>query len=392
MRQNTVWCRQIVWGAAVAGAFLVHGTANAAGPNDRAARARGDAAIDKHYLAMDMELAEAELTGAIGMCAGRKCSAPVEASLRRDLAMIYVAIKKTGPAKQQMKQAISLDPALKLNPDLTTDELRKIYQQAGGGKKQAPAAVAAPEPVAETVVLEEEPAPGAEEEEEDEEEETGSGGPFKHWANGALQLDTLLHKQTKDACTTSGAYFCYTAEGERYGFRGEPALRADQGNKVDGGLALATIRLLVGYDYHLLPSLSVGGRLGVAFRGGPVDDTADKQGFFPVHFELRAQRLFSDTAYRAKAFTPYVGIATGMAQVDSGVAIDVYQVDNTERYELEGYKKAGKGFVGVSGGSYYLIDAKIAPFAELVFMQMLPVSAQVFALRIGVAYGVDDFF
>jgi hypothetical protein len=84
-----------------------------------------------------------------------------------------------------------------------------------------------------------------------------------------------------------------------------------------------------------------------------------------------------------------VGIATGVAQVDSGVGIDVYQVDDPQRYELTGYKKTGKGFVGLSGGSYYLIDENIAPFAELVFMQMLPVSAQVFALRVGAAYGFD---
>lgn len=390
MRQKTVWCRQIVWGAALAGAFLVQGTANAAGPKDRAARARGDAAIDKHYLAMDMKLAEAELKSAIGMCAGRKCSPSVEATLRRDLAMIYLAVKKDGPAKQQMKQALALDPALKLNPDLTTDELRKIYVQTGGGKKRPAAAAAAPaesEPVVETVVLEEEPEAGLDD--EAEEEGTDSGGPFKHWASGALQLDTLLHKQTKDACTTSGAYFCYNADGKRYGFRDEPELRADQGNKVDGGLALATIRVLLGYDYHLLPSLTVGGRLGVAFRGGPVDDVADKQGFFPVHLELRAQRIFSATPFRPQAFTPYVGLVTGVAQVDSDVPIEVYQVDNTQQYELQGYKKSGKGFVGLSGGTYYLVDSKIAPFAELVFMQMLPVSAQVFALRVGVAYGLD---
>lgn len=399
MRQNSVWCRQIVWGASLVGAFLLHGTANAAGQNDKAARARADAAIDKHYLAMDMKLAESELTAAIKMCAGKKCSPAVEATLRRDLAMIYVAAKKKGPAKQQMQQAVALDPALQLDPDLTTDELRKIYKQAGGGKPASasakPAKPAKPGAVsgvaAETVFLEEEPQGSMDDSdpEEEEEEEPASGGPFKHWASGAFQLDTLWHKQTRDACTSADAYFCYNEDGHRYGFRGEPELQTEQGNKVDGGLALATMRVLLGYDYHLLPSLTVGGRLGVAFGAGPTDDDVDTQGFMPVHFEVRAQRVFGETPFRAKAFTPYVGLSTGMAQVDSGVAIEVYQVDNPAKYELEGYKKAGKGFVGLSAGSYYLVDAKIAPFAELVFMQMLPVSAQVFALRVGAAYGLD---
>lgn len=374
----------------------MHGTANAAG-NDKAARARGDAAIDKHYLAMNMNEAEAELVAAIKMCARKKCSPAVEASLRRDLAMIYVAIKKQGPAKQQMEQALALDPALPLDPDLTTDELRKVYKQAGGGKRPVAsksasdksAAAAASDPLVETVVLEEEPESGAQGEEFDEEKEEGSTGPFKHWVSGALQLDMMLHKETKDACTSSGAYFCYDSSGQRYGFRGEPELRADKGNKVDGGLAMATMRIMVGYDYHLLPSLTVGGRLGFAFLGGPVDDVSDKEGFFPLHLELRAQRLFGKSAYQPRAFTPYVGLSTGVAQVDSSVAVEVYQVDNPVLYELEGYKKSGKGFVGLSGGTYYLFDSKMAPFAELVFMQMLPVSAQVFALRIGAAYGLD---
>jgi len=397
MRQKSVWCRQIVWGASLAGAFLLHGTADAAGQSDKAARSRGDAAIDKHYLAMDMKLAESELSAAIKMCAGKRCSPGVEATLRRDLAMIYVAMKKKGPAKQQMQQAIALDPALQLDPDLTTDELRKIYKQAGGGKpvrtSASPATKAKPAAVsgvaAEEVFLEEESAEPVSDEDEEEEEESESGGPFKHWASGAFQLDTLWHKQTKDACTTADAYFCYDADGHRYGFRGEPELQTEQGNKVDGGLGLATMRLLLGYDYHLLQSLTVGARLGIAFHGGPTDDDVDKQGFLPVHFELRAQRMFTDTPFRPKAFTPYVGLSTGMAQVDSGVAIEVYQVDNPQKYELEGFKKAGKGFVGLSAGSYYLVDAKIAPFAELVFMQMVPVSAQVFALRVGAAYGLD---
>lgn len=375
--------------------MFMHGTASAAAPNDRSARARGDAAIDKHYLAMDMDLAESELTAAIQTCGGNKCSPAVEATLRRDLAMVYVAGKKKGPAKQQMEQALDLDPTLKLNPDLTTEELRKLYVQSGGGKtppkaapKAAPLSKAAAEhapPVEEVVLEEEEP----DESDAESESETNAGGPHQHWGNAALQLDTLLHKQTKEACTAPGAYFCYNEDNERYGARNEPALSTEQGNKVDGGLALATIRLLVGYDYHLLPSLMVGGRLGVAFRGGPVDDEGDSKSFLPVHFEIRAQRLFTKTPFQAGAFTPYVGIATGIAQVDSGVGIEVYQVDDPTKYELTGYKKTGKGFVGLSGGSYYLVTKDIAPFAEVVFMQMLPVSAQVFALRVGAAYGFD---
>ena len=119
--------------------MFMHGTASAEGPNDKFARLRGDAAIDKHYLAMNMDLAESELTAAIQTCGGNKCSPEVEATLRRDLAMVYVAGKKTRPAKEQMKQALRLDPALKLNPDLTTEELRKLYVQSGGGKAPAKA-------------------------------------------------------------------------------------------------------------------------------------------------------------------------------------------------------------------------------------------------------------
>src|SRR5688500_4959444 len=195
MLQTRDYYSQVVGSALVATVVFIRGTAGAAAHNGQSASARGDAAIDKHYLAMDMDLAESELTAAIQQCGGNRCSPAVEATLRRDLAMVYLASKKKGPAKQQMTQGLKLDPTLQLNPDLTTEELRAVYLQAGGGK---PAPKAAPKKAApkaapvesstaiEEVVLEEEEEPV----EDDGESEASAEGPHKHWASGALQLDT----------------------------------------------------------------------------------------------------------------------------------------------------------------------------------------------------------
>src|SRR6187399_990159 len=186
MQQKRVSYRQVVGSALMATVMFMHGTASAEGPNDKFARLRGDAAIDKHYLAMNMDLAESELTAAIQTCGGNKCSPEVEATLRRDLAMVYLAGKKTGPAEQQMKQALNLEPTLTLNPDLTTEQLRKLYVKSGGGKAQpkaapkpapkaAPLSKAAAEhaPPVEEVVLEEEPTESDAESESESEATSG---------------------------------------------------------------------------------------------------------------------------------------------------------------------------------------------------------------------------
>lgn len=353
----------------------------AAAPNDAKAQALGNTAINEHYLAMNLELAEAQLQAAIKLCQGNKCSPSVHARLRRDLAMVYLAGKKEALAKQQLKQAVTLDPGLRLDPDLTTDELRKAFVEVGGVDGPAPAPAAEPQQEAPLEA-------DADTEGQDDEQDEGVPSGL-HWVSGALQFDTLLHKQTSEACSSGETYFCYTASGARYGYRGEAPLRIDYGDQVSGGIALATIRVLAGYDYHWFPAMTIGARVGFAFRGGPSDDIADSQSFLPLHLELRAQRLIGEHPFSMRKFTPYLGVQGGVAQVDSKKPIDVYTVGDTPvHYELEGYRKTGKGFVGLSAGSFYRMDAKWAPFAELVFMQMLPVSAQVFALRLGAAYAL----
>ena len=351
--------------------------------NDARARARGDAAIDQHYLAMDLKKAEAELKAAIALCARDKCSPGVVATLHRDLAVVYIAGKRKGPGEQQMRQALKLDPKLALNPDLTTEDVRSVFLAAGGVDTPAE-----PQPEAEVFELEEE----VEVEVEPEVEfEAGKLGP--HRVGGGLQLDSMLHRPTSEACTTGGAYFCYDDAGHRYGFRGEEPLSEEAGNEVKGGLALATVRVMASYDYHLLPTWMVGGRLGFAFNGAPVDDVADQQSFLPLHLEVRLSRLFTKTPFQKGSFTPYAGLAAGVAQVDSRVPVEVWVESQPPpegtRYELKGYKKTGRSFVSLSLGSFFQISDELAPFAELTFMQMIPVTAQVFAVRAGATYRTD---
>ena len=356
--------------------------------NDAKARARGDAAINEHYLAMNMKKAEAELKAAIALCTRDRCAPGVEATLRRDLALVYISgMKRKGPGMQELRKALKLDPKLVLNPDLTTDEMRAAFIEAGG-VEASQESESEPESEAEIVELEEEV-----DMEEEPEVEKGPGKLGPIWVGTGLQLDFMLHRPTSEACTTGGAYFCYNDREERYGFRGEERLSDVAGNEVKGGLAMATARIMASFDYQVLPNFMVGGRLGFALNGGPVDDVADQKSFLPLHLEVRLSRLLSKTPFKKGGFTPYVGFAAGVAQVDSKAPVEVWVESQPPpdgpRYELVGYKKSGRTFVSLSLGSFYQITEVVAPFVELTYMQMLPVTAQVFAARVGAAYRTD---
>jgi hypothetical protein len=77
-------------------------------------------------------------------------------------------------------------------------------------------------------------------------------------------------------------------------------------------MARGSLRVLLGYDRVVLPKLSLGGRVGVAFNGGP--SRVDEPEFLPLHLEGRVSYwLFGTERRRAR---PFFYVAGGLAQVD----------------------------------------------------------------------------
>lgn len=83
-----------------------------------------------------------------------------------------------------------------------------------------------------------------------------------------------------------------------------------------GGWASGSLRVLLSYDRRLSPSLALGGRLGVAFNGGP--SRVGEPEFLPLHLEARASYwLFgSDSDSDSSMVRPFFFAGGGFAQVD----------------------------------------------------------------------------
>jgi hypothetical protein len=140
---------------ALAAAISLAGAA-AAEPKDKAALDLAKQAIEVDYLGTNFEQAEAKLKKALALCKGNACSAKVLAQVHRDLGVVTIAgLKKPDEGKAHFVEALKADPAIQLDPDLTTAEIKTAFEEAQGGAapaaepaEEAPAEAAAPVPPA----------------------------------------------------------------------------------------------------------------------------------------------------------------------------------------------------------------------------------------------------
>lgn len=109
---------------------------------DKAARKKIDEAVNQHYLMMELDKAEAVLTGTIEACEN-KCSPQTLAE-----AWMYVGIVRgsgrndQAGAAEAFANASAIDPAVKLDAALATPETQETFAAAGGTNTAA-----APAPV-----------------------------------------------------------------------------------------------------------------------------------------------------------------------------------------------------------------------------------------------------
>ncbi len=98
---------------------------------------------------------------------------------------------------------------------------------------------------------------------------------------------------------------------------------------VNSGIAMATVRALLSLDYALTPNVTIGGRAGMAFHGGPPSIKytggvpSQTTTFLPVHIEARGTYWFK--ALSMPGIHPYIHVGGGMAQVDGKVTVQAYR-------------------------------------------------------------------
>lgn len=176
------------------------------------------------------------------------------------------------------------------------------------------------------------------EEGEDDGDSGGSSedGGMRHFVSLGLQLDILSIGSTESVCgeaetvddrvTPVPGYACFEDDEP---FDGKPT---DQLNAVQGGGALASMRILAGYDMVYWKGLGWGLRIGgVPWGGSPATDT---DSFVPFHAELRILQLhpayfLGNDGFLGGVLNPYVFAGLGFGHVDAGVDTRVCDLAGT---------------------------------------------------------------
>jgi len=211
-------------------------------------------------------------------------------------------------------------------------------------------------------------------------------------------------------CFESGADTPYpgplpTAVASRPGELGD----AYPGSEIASGASVGTLRVLLGYERALTERVSIGGRLGYAFRGGPT--TLDGDSFLPVHVEGRL--AFWPRGLWANGLRPYLHLGAGFAEVDlkkGGVAVSdctdepgrqpfldciaatgAYDPANAPALptrSLDAYRKLGNAFVELGGGVSVPVSGRLALQLNLNALLMLPSVGVVLQPSLGMSYGL----
>jgi Tetratricopeptide repeat len=396
-----------------------------AAANDAAAAKLREAAIYQDYLATDFPAAEKKLSQALALCdKPADCTAATRARLHCDLGSVYFASQKVDEARAQFSAALKEDPNVGIDPDLTTPEMQKEFAAAkGGGGKTAPATK--PEPAEGTDNSDNAAPPAAGNEDTDEnaeqpepkavvkaegsdcppgfpgcksanscsnDDDCGAGEKCvdskcssgeetapdkKNWVSLAFQADLLLLPAASDVCHGGAGYSCFNTNGSWYS--GTPNLH--ENDSVDGGMALATLRILASYD-RTFGNFTAGAALGFAFRGGPSRPGA--MAFLPFHGELRGKYWFGKHPL-GKGFRANLMLGAGIAEVDSSIA-NVSIREGTTASNKDAWRKTGTGFVTAGVGIGYGFTSNTSLMLEPRFMQMFPTSGEVIGVQL--AFGI----
>ncbi len=188
-------------------------------------------------------------------------------------------------------------------------------------------------------------------------------------------------------------------------YLGQPTV--GQGNNVNFGFGVATMRLMLGYDRVLIKGLSVGAKVGWAFNG----TNEEFASFIPVHAEGRLSYTIGANPFAGQVVRPWVFIAGGLSQVDTAVNVDVLEdgnacgadnpsdpgspctVDSADSViepriqTVRAIKQAGLGFAGGGGGVSFVPVDLFEINIGIKFSVTIPVVVPVFSPEIGIGFG-----
>jgi hypothetical protein len=255
---------------------------------------------------------------------------------------------------------------------------------------------------------------------EGDERARATPGAFRprRWLSLHFAADAGFHGGSNVCTSNNPDYDCF-ASGSETPFPGvlpeDVASRPGElgdgypGTDIATGVTVGTLRVLLGYDQAVGERVTIGGRLGYAFRGGPT--TLDGDSFLPVHIEGRL--AYWPRGSWGSTLLPSIHLGAGFAEVDlekGGVAVrDCTEEPGRQAFleciaatgnyapanspdlptrQLDAYRKLGNAFIGIGGGLAVPLGGRAALQLNLNALLMLPSVGVVVQPSVGVAYGL----
>jgi hypothetical protein len=239
----------------------------------------------------------------------------------------------------------------------------------------------------------------------------------RHWVSLHLAADVGFVGGSNVCTSVNADYDCFTSGTDTPfpgvlpdGVAARPGELGDgyPGTDIPSGAATGTMRVLLGYDHALNERVTIGGRLGYAFAGGPT--TLEGDSFLPVHLEARL--AYWPRGLWAAGLRPSAHIGAGLAEVDlkegnlavrdcteeAGrqsfldciTAVNAYDPANNPelpRRRLDAFRKLGNAFAAVGGGLALSLGGGAAAQLNVSALLMLPSVGVVIQPSLGVTYG-----
>ncbi len=407
--------------ALTAAAVLAFGDVASAGPKDAQARKMLKQALEEDYLETRFDDAEQKLRAAIQLCATSGCADDVRAELHAALGAILAGGKKElEDARDEFVEALKIDPKAQPDAGMLSTEVTFAFEQAksklGLGaadpKPKAPVdppakkkiKVQDPEPLKDDKRLDKDGKP----ESKDDKDPIDEKPTRKNWITLSFAPDisivggTNVCSKDKDGRTSN--YVCLRNDTTNSLYAGTPT--QDNGNNINAGLSISTLRLMLGYDRVIIDNLTLGARVGFAFNGGAGDAK-----FLPVHVEGRIGYWPGKRPFAGSIVRPYLMLSGGLAQVDTKVNVEVLEDGvacgatnpknstspcttkspdgNVEKriQTLTVYKQAGLGFGALSFGVQFAPTASVALYLAVRGNITFPVVTGVFSPEGGLSLG-----
>lgn len=230
----------------------------------------------------------------------------------------------------------------------------------------------------------------------------------KNWISLWFAPDLAMIQGT-EVCSTAGQtnekYVCLRSDESRYAGVPTPG----QGNNVNFGFGLGTMRVGLAYERVITEGLTLGARVGYAVGG----TSAGGASFLPVHAEGRLGYTLGNNPFTGPGVRPWLFIAGGLAQVDVPVEVQVVEdgvacgADDPSNFSspctqatsgetdvpeqriqtLTAVKQAGLGFAGAGAGVSFVPVDLLAISLGLKFSMTVPVVIPVLSPEISIGMG-----